>query len=167
MFEKGEYIICNNVGVCRVEDITSKDMMQDKLCYILQPLDLLDSKIYSAVDNKKMAMRRILSRDEISTVLDQLGDIDVLSVDNEKKREEVYKETLYKCDCIGWAKIIKTIYTRKKEKAKQGKKMTAVDSKYLKKAEDFLYREIAISMELEPDDAKERVLSEIGVELTM
>lgn len=167
MFEKGEYIICNNVGVCRVEDITSKDMMQDKLCYILQPLDLLDSKIYSAVDNQKMAMRRILSKDEISNVLDQLGGIDVLSVDNEKKREEVYKETLYKCDCIGWAKIIKTIYIRKKEKAKQGKKMTAVDSKYLKKAEDFLYREIAISMELEPDDAKERVLNEIGVELTM
>lgn len=164
MFEKGEYIIYNNAGVCRVDDIAISDQMQDRLCYILQPLDVLDkSKITLAVDNQKMVVRRISSQDEISSMLDQLSDIDILNVENEKKREDVYKEALYKCECIGWAKIIKTIYTRKKEKAKAGKKMTAIDSKYLKKAEDFLYREIAVSMNLEPDDAKERVLNEIGV----
>ena len=43
MFEKGEYIVCNNIGVCLVEDVTQKDMdgnIQEKLYYILQPLDL-------------------------------------------------------------------------------------------------------------------------------
>lgn len=167
MFEKGEYIVCNNIGVCLVEDITPKDMdgvKQEKLYYILQPLDSLDSKIYSAVDNTKMVMRRIISSDEVTSLLGELSDIDVLDVDNEKRREEIYKETLYQCDCVGWAKIIKTIYYRKKEKASQGKKITTTDSKYLKKAEDYLYHELAVSMHLEPIDVKERVLNEIGIE---
>ena len=167
MFEKGEYIVCNNIGVCRVEDVTPKDMngsIQEKLYYILQPLDSLDSKIYSAVDNKKMVMRRIISNEEVKNLLGELSDIDVLSVDNEKRREEIYKETLHKCECIGWAKIIKTIYYRKREKASQGKKITATDTKYLKMAEDYLYHELAISMQLKTIDVKERVLNEIGIE---
>lgn len=167
MFKKGEYIVCNNIGVCLVEDVTQKDMdgnIQEKSYYILQPLESLDSKIYSAVDNQKMVMRRIISNDEVSVLMDKLGEIDVLSVDNEKRREEIYKETLHECNCIGWAKIIKTIYQRKQEKATQGKKITATDTKYLKMAEDYLYHELSISMKMEPIEVRERVLSEIGIE---
>lgn len=167
VFEKGEYIVCNNIGVCLVEDVTPKDMdgiMQEKLYYILQPLDSIDSRIYSAVDNQKMAMRRIISNQEVGGLLDELREIEVLSVENEKRREEVYKETLYKCECIGWAQLIKTIYCRKKEKASQGKKITTTDTKYLKKAEDYLYHELAVSLNLKPIEIKERILGEIGVE---
>ncbi|MBP3889065.1 MAG: CarD family transcriptional regulator [Cellulosilyticum sp.] len=167
IFEKGEYIVCNNVGICLVEDVTPKDMdgvMQEKLYYILQPLDSVDSRIYSAVDNEKMAMRRVISNEEVENLLDEMKEIEILSVDNEKRREEIYKETLHKCECIGWAQLIKTIYCRKKEKASQGKKITTTDSKYLKKAEDYLYHELAISLNLEPIDIKERVLGEIGIE---
>lgn len=167
IFEKGEYIVCNNIGVCRVEDVTPRDMdgvMQEQLYYILQPLDSIDSRIYSAVDNQKMAMRRIISNEEVGHLLDELKELKVLSVDNEKRREEIYKEVLQKCECIGWAQLIKTIYCRKKEKANQGKKITTTDTKYLKKAEDYLYHELAISLNLEPIDIKERILEKIGVE---
>lgn len=167
MFEKGEYIVCNNIGVCLVEDVTKKNMdgiPQDKVYYILQPLDCRDSKIYSAVDNQKMTMRRILSMEEVAKLMGKLSDMDVISVDNEKRREEIYKKTLQQCECISWAKLIKTIYCRKKEKMSQGKKITATDTKYLKKAEDYLYHELAISMKLEPMEVKKQILSEIGIE---
>lgn len=166
IFEKGEYIVCHNIGVCLVEDVTPKDMdgvMQEKLYYILKPLDSVDSKIYSAVDNQKMVMRRIISQKEVRHLLDELKEIEVLSVDNEKRREEIYKETLGKCECVGWAQLIKTIYCRKKEKASQGKKITTTDTKYLKKAEDYLYHELAVSLNLKTIDVKERVLEEIGI----
>ncbi|MBQ1275104.1 MAG: hypothetical protein U0L26_12910 [Cellulosilyticum sp.] len=110
-----------------------------------------------------MAMRKIISNEEGNDLLDELSGIDVLDVDNEKKREEIYKETLHQCQCIGWAKMIKTIYYRKQEKANQGKKITATDTKYLKMAEDYLYHELSISMQLETISVKERVLNEIGV----
>lgn len=167
MFEKGEYIVCNNIGVCLVEDVTSKDMdgvVQEKLYYILQPLDSIDSKIYSSVDNQRMAMRKVISCDEIPELMEGIGEVDILSVDNEKRREEIYKETLHKCECIGWAQIIKTVYSRKKEKASQGKKITTTDTKYLKMAENYLYHELAVSMNLKPIEVKERILNEIGIE---
>ena len=111
-----------------------------------------------------MAMRRIISNEEVASLMEKLSEIDVLSVDNEKRREEIYKETLHQCDCIGWAKIIKTIYQRKQEKIAQGKKITATDTKYLKMAEDYLYHELSVSMQIKPIDVRERVLSEIGIE---
>ena len=167
MFEKGEYIVCNNIGVCLVEDVTEKNINgieQEKLYYILQPVNSLDSKIYSAVDNKKMAMRRIISKEKVSDLMKKLSDLETLSIDNEKNREEVYKQTLHKGECMGWAQIIKTVYCRKKEKAEQGKKITTTDTKYLKMAEDYLYHELAVSMNVKPIEVKERILNEIGME---
>ncbi|MBE6024906.1 MAG: CarD family transcriptional regulator [Cellulosilyticum sp.] len=166
MFEKGEYIVCNNIGVCLVEDVTPKDMdgvVQERLYYILQPLDSVDSKIYSSVDNKKMAMRKVISSREGNRLLGSLEDIETLDIEFEKRREEIYKTTLHKCECTGWLQIIKTVYLRKKEKISQGKKITATDTKYLKKAEEYLYRELSISMELQPIEVKERILNQIGV----
>lgn len=169
MFAKGEYVVCPNIGVCLVEDVTKQDMNkveQSQLYYVLQPVDCKESKIYSAVDNDKMLMRKVISYDEVPQLIDGLRNISPIEINDEKKREEVYKEALKPCECIGWARLIKTIYDRKEVKAKQGKKMTATDTKYLKKAEDFLYQELAISMKLEPTQVKERILNEIGIEIS-
>ena len=168
MFAKGEYIVCDNIGVCLVEDVTKQDMNgvdQNQLYYVLQPVDCKDSKIYSAVDNDKIAMRKVISYDEVHKLMERLGNISPIEINDEKKREEVYKQALKPCECIGWARLIKTIYSRKEVKAKQGKKITTTDTKYLKRAEDFLYQELAISMKLEPIEVKERILNEIGIEI--
>lgn len=168
MFAKGEYIVCHNIGVCLVEDITKQDMNevdQNQLYYVLQPVDCKDSKVYLAVDNDKIAMRKVISYDEVHKLMERLGNISTIEINDEKKREEVYRQILKPCECIEWARLIKTIYFRKELKARQGKKITATDTKYLKRAEDFLYQELAISMKLEPIEVKERVLNEIGIKI--
>ena len=122
MFEKGEYIVCHNIGVCLVENVTKQDINQvneDELYYVLQPMDSKDSKIYSAVNNEKMAMRKVIPYEEVHKLMEQLGNIMPIEIIDEKKREEVYKDALYQCECIEWARLIKTIYYRKEEKAKK------------------------------------------------
>lgn len=167
MFKKGEYVVCNNIGVCLVEEITMKDMNgeeQEKPYYILKPIDSMDSKIYSAVDNKKMAMRKIITKEQVPELMEELASLSILLVENEKRREEVYKQILHKGECIGWAQIIKTVYCRKKEKAIQGKKITTTDTKYLKMAENYLYNELGICMKVTPKEVRAHILNEIGVE---
>ena len=151
MFEKGEYIIYGTSGVCKIEDITTMNMAsvpKDKLFYVLSPSSQKGGRIFTPVDNPKSIMRRVLSREEAARLIDEIPSIEELWIINEKMREEKYKECMRSGDCREWIRIIKTLYLRKQERTAQGKKITATDERYLKMAEDYLYSELEISLEI-------------------
>ena len=54
-------------------------------------------------------------------------------------------------------KIIKTLYVRQEQKLAEGKKNTAGDEKYFHIAEERLYGELAISLDMDKKDVKEYV----------
>ena len=50
MFNKGEYIIYGNMGICEIIDISTLDINgapKDKLYYILKPINEDKSKVYN------------------------------------------------------------------------------------------------------------------------
>ena len=51
-------------------------------------------------------------------------------------------------DCEDLVKLLKTIYTRKQKRIKAGRKVTAVDAKYFHMAEENLYGELAVSLNI-------------------
>ena len=61
-------------------------------------------------------------------------------------------------DCRQWIRIIKTLYLRKLQRNAQGKRITAVDEKYLRMAEDCLYSELSAALSL----PKEQMVDYIG-----
>lgn len=151
MFEKGEYIIYGTSGVCRIEDITTMNMAsvpRDKLFYVLTPSSQKGGRIFTPVDNTKTLMRRILSREEAMKLIEEIPEIEELWITNDKMREEQYKACMRSGDCREWIRIIKTLYLRKQERNAQGKKITATDEKYLRMAEDYLYSELEIPLEI-------------------
>lgn len=157
MFEIGEYIIYGNHGVCRVEDIGSLDIPgvdKSKKCYTLQPIFSKSSTLYTPVDNDKVLMRRVMTNEEALELLEKIPDIPLLRVKNDKQREEVYKEALRSHDGTEWVKIIKTLYVRKQERLSHGKKLTFTDEKYLHIAQNCLYGELAIALDMEKDDVE-------------
>lgn len=155
MFEKGEYIIYGHNGICRVEDITHLNITgvdKKKLYYVLVPLNTKSSRIYYPVDKENVHARRLINKEEAWSLLDEIRDIEEIWVSNDKMREETYKEALYSGDYRRWVAIIKTLYFRKKERMDQGKKMAAMDERYLKMTEDALYGELAFVMEKEKSE---------------
>lgn len=160
MFEKGEYIVYGTSGVCKVEDITTMNLegiSKEKLFYTLSPLSQSGGRIFTPVDNQKTLMRPILSQEEAKDLINDIPRIEGLWIVNDKQREMTYRECMRDCDCRGWIKIIKTLYLRKMERTAQGKKVTATDEKYLKLAEDRLYSELSIPLEI----PKERIVAYI------
>jgi CarD family transcriptional regulator len=169
MYEIGDYIIYSNHGVCRVEDIGSLDISGiDKSveCYTLQPVFSKSSTLYTPVDNDKVSMRKVISNEEAKELIEQIPDIPVLWVENDKQREEAYKQALKDRDCLDWARIIKTLYIRKQERIAQGKKLTFTDEKYLGIAEDCLYGELSIVMDMDKDEI-ELLINERLAQLNM
>lgn len=160
MFEIGEYIIYGTKGVCQVMDITDIDMdgmPHDTMYYILHPLHQNGGRIFVSVENRKTVMRRILTGEEAKALIREIPDIEELRIANDKVREEKYKECIRTCDCRELVKIIKTLYIRRQKRIKQGKKITATDERYLKLAEDNLYSELSIPLEV-PRESMEKYL---------
>lgn len=164
MFDVGENIIYGSNGVCVVESIGTLDisgMPKDKEYYTLMPVYAKTSKIYIPVDNDKIIMRPVLTNDEAMKLIDGIADIDTLWITDEKKRELNYKEALKTCECSELVKIIKTIYTRIQLRKAEGKKITASDEKYFHLAEDRLYGELAVSLDMTKEDAKNFVIETV------
>ena len=146
MFEKGEYIMYGHSGICLVEDITHLNLAgvdRKKLYYVLMPQNIKGSRIYFPIEKENAHARRLITKEEALKLLDEIRDIEEIWVSNEKLREEQYKEVLNSGDYRRWVSIIKTLYQRKQERIAQGKKIAAMDERYMKMAEDALYSELA------------------------
>src|SRR5690554_2426247 len=105
MFEIGDYIIYGNHGVCRVEDVGGLDMSgvdKSMECYTLQPVFSKSSTLYTPVDNDKVLMRSVISYEEARELIDEISNISLLVIDNDKQREEAYKVALRSHDSSEW-----------------------------------------------------------------
>ncbi|MBQ1193850.1 MAG: CarD family transcriptional regulator [Lachnospiraceae bacterium] len=149
MFEKGEYVVYGQNGICKVSEITSLDMSgidKEKQYYVLLPLSAKGSTIYCPTDNTKLVLRNVLSKEEAWELIDEIPDIEELWIMNEKMRENDYKQAIRSGNPKELIRIIKTLYLRKQERIAVGKKMTSTDDKYFHMAEERLYSELALAI---------------------
>lgn len=164
MFKVGDYIIYGSNGVCKVEEVGTLEVSgvpKDKIYYTLNPVYSKGSKIFTPIDNDKVVMRPIITESEAKEIIDGIKEIEELLIDETSKRENVYKESMKKCDCLEWIRIIKTLYTRKRIRLSEGKKVATGDEKYLRQAEDYLYGELAISLHIDRDKVENYVISRV------
>lgn len=157
MFEVGEYVVCGNKGVCVVEKITTLDIAgvdKEREYYILKPKYQMGSTVYVPVDSSNESMRRVIRREEAQKLIDAIPDVPLLAITNEKLSEQIYRECLKSGNCKEWVRILKTIWRRKQERLQAGRKVTAVDAKYFHMAEESLYGELAVALDLNRDEVE-------------
>lgn len=149
MFEIGEYIVNPHVGVCLVQDILHLDISgadRKKLYYLLLPVEHTSEKLYMPTDSTDPYIRRVMSAEEAAGLLERFHEIPERSIENEKLREQIYKDALKKGDPEELLSIIKQLYLKKQNREKKGKRGTATDEQYFRKVENRLYHELAISL---------------------
>ena len=169
MFGIGDYVICGNKGVCEVENITTLNISgvdREREYYILKPLYMNGSTVYVPVDSPKESMRKVLKREEAEELIRAIPEIPLLVITNDKLSEQTYKDCTRTNDCEDLVKIIKTIYTRKQKRMKAGRKVTAVDAKYFHMAEENLYGELAVSLNIRRQDVESYIADVIDGKLS-
>lgn len=152
MFNVGQYVVCGNKGVCTVEDITTLDISgvdKAKKYYILKPKYVTASTVYVPVDSAGTSMREVLTKEEAQELIRSIPEIPIMEIKNEKLVEQDYKACMKSNCCREWVKLIKTIYLRKQKRLEAGRKETAVDGKYFRIAEENLYGELAVALQME------------------
>lgn len=160
MFQVGDYIVYESRGICKVENITELNLpgaTRGQKYYELKPIYEEAGKIYSAVDNEKVVMRRMLSKEEAEKLINDIPDIPEMWIGDEKQREMKYKEAMRSCDCRQWVSIIKTLYLRRESRISQGKKTTNTDDRYFKKAGDNLHGELAMALGMKKSEMEQYI----------
>lgn len=149
MFSVGEFVVYGTTGVCLIEEIGTLQMAgisKEQVYYTMMPLGSKESKVYVPIDNNKTILRTVISKEEAKELVDNIPSIELLGIEDEKKREEIYKKAYRACDCVEWIKLIKTIYLRKVSRIEEGKKIVMLDEKYLHLAEEKLYTELGLAL---------------------
>ena len=160
MFDKGELIMCGGHGVCRVVDIVGNPidrLDRKKKYYLLEPVFEKGSTVYTPVDSDKVLMRRIMTKAEAEALIARITEIDTVWIEEEKNREQMYKEAIRTYDCDTLVEIIKTLYLRRQDRIHQGKKVLSCDEQYLRKAEELLYSEMALSLAIPKEKVEEYI----------
>lgn len=157
MYKKGDYIVYGSNGPCLVVDVTRLSIPgcdKKRKYYVLRPVNSDRSMIYSPVDNDKVTIREVMSKEEAEKVLAEIPEIDQITVKSEKFREEQYKDIIKGSDvkeCIG---MMKALISKRKKRISQGRKFTTVDERYLRETNDILSNELSIALGQDKETAE-------------
>ena len=82
-------------------------------------------------------------------------------IDDERERTERYKAILESGVREELVKIIKTLYMKKQELVDCGKKLHICDEIIMQRAENMLYEEFAVVLDIKKEDVLPLIVSEI------
>lgn len=143
-FKVGEVIMHNKSGLCRVKEITKINCMD---YYILMP-DNENTKIIIPVSNADKLTRKIITKDEIENLVNEIPNINIDLINDFKTRIKKYDELLKSGKTEDLAILARTIYEYKKEKSN----LTIADKEIFKIAENLLFAELSYVLNINQED---------------
>lgn len=163
MFEVNDYIMYGMTGVCQVVDITKERIIDDlqKEYYVLKYIYANDTIIKIPTDNEKIPMRKILSKGEVTTLIDNISDSETIWIDDDRQRNEEFKSILKTGDVDNLVKLVRSIYLNKEYKKSIGKKTYKVDQEIMDLAERLLNEELATVLEICPSEVASYISNHI------
>ena len=160
MFECGTMLVHPTYGVCKIVSIgkiNMKNMKDNKLYYTLIPVYDSKSKLFIPTDSEGVGLRPVLSKENAEKLVSRLAEMEPITVQNEKEREKIFKETIRSGNCEEISRIIKTLYLRKKARVNAGKKAVSMEEKYFFMVREQLYGELAVSLGIEKAGVEEYI----------
>ena len=155
MFTVNNSVIYSGHGVCRIVDITEQKIGATLMkYYVLKPIGDENSTLYVPVNNDDLVskMHKILSAEEIYSIINSMPDTATKWLTDENMRRESYKEILTSGDRAEIMRAIKGVYLHAQEQKKLGRKLHIADERFMKDAEKLLYEEFAYVLNIKRED---------------
>ncbi|MBU5435277.1 CarD family transcriptional regulator [Pseudoflavonifractor sp. MSJ-37] len=150
MYPVGSLIVYGRNGVCRVRDVAPRPGDKDgRLYYTLEPIYTKET-IIAPVDTK-VALRPVLTREEAEALVRSIPSIETETIEIRSlpALSRYYQEAYHTSDCVELLRLIKTIRLRSQEAIERGRRPGKLDERYLHLAEEQLYGELSVALELE------------------
>ena len=159
MFSVGELVVYGGEGVCRVEAVGASSIPgtdKEKLYYTLSPI-YHTGHVLTPVDTKVL-MRPVMSRMEAEMLVSELPELEPEGpVGSPRATKEHYQEIVSSYNCREIARLILTTTVKRSRAIRRGKKPSQMDERFLKRAEEEFYGELAAALEVDRDAAESYV----------
>lgn len=166
MFQIHDTVVYGSQSVCTITEICEKKIGGTVIEYFaLKPVFDNKSTIYVPCKNPKLLekMRRILSAEEIRTLIDSLQDETLEWIPDDTLRKEKYGEIIHSGDRRALAVLIRTLYLHREHQKAAGKKFHAVDEQLLDRAQKLLHEEFAFVLNLQPQDVPPFIAKQLEI----
>lgn len=163
MYKAGDVIVYGSSGVCRVEAVGRPDASRidpARTYYTLMPVYGTET-IYIPTDTTAI-LRPIITKEEAEQFIEELPGLEAEPQPRPpQSRTEHYHPTIQAHDREALARIIKTTYKKGVEARRNGKHPGQVDERCRKRAEELLYGELAVALEIPREDVLDYIKSKL------
>ena len=165
MFKIADKVVYGETGVCLIEDICEKEFLknQRKMYYVLRPIFSNGNLIYSPIENSKVPMRNIISKQEAEELVKSIPYI----INNMQEYTEItvndYKNEIISHSPQKLVELTARIYNRKKAVQLYKKRLNAIDEKYMKIAENLLFGELAEALGINIEEVQNYIAKTIEI----
>jgi CarD family transcriptional regulator len=160
MFKENELVMYGSTGVCRVVKIGTPDFCasSDQLYYFLEPV-YQNGIIYAPVDNDKIEIRPVISPSEAKKLLDAADTVEPekFSTHSMQQLSLHYQQIIDTHNCRKLLQMAKTIYCKAMAADRDNKRLGQIDKRFMKRAEDLLYGELAAALGTDRDNVERTV----------
>lgn len=162
MFQIGDLLFYGTNGVCRVSEICSSpfDSTDTRSFYKLTPISEHSTLvIFTPIDNDRVVMRPLISKEEAEALIARLGEIEKVAVAVEKYRKDAYREAIREGAPEGFVKILKTVRARREVFRKTRRRVPDLDNDFEFTAKNCLYGELCTVLGI-PREEIHRIVTE-------
>ena len=155
MFQVGQLIIYGSSGVCRVEEIgqikNNPVAKPGREYYTLSPM-FGSGKLCVPVDTG-VFMRPVISKEQAIQLVEKIPEIqkEDCTIHDQRMLAEHYRTFFESHECEDLVQLMKTVYAKNQSLKAMGRKPGKTDLQYMKRAEDLLYGELAVALEIAID----------------
>lgn len=165
MFNIGDLIIYSGEGVCKVEEIGNPVIggkTADRLYYTLSPL-YRSGRVLAPVEGK-VFMRPVMSREDAMALIEAIPATEGEACEERNLRmlTEHYQTRLQQYDPMELVRVIKSVQKKRDLALSRGKKLGQIDERFMHRAEEMLYGELAVALEIEKNQVVSFIAETIG-----
>lgn len=154
-YKVGDNIFYGKSGACEIFTIGTLDFgKEDQIYYSLKPVMDSRSVVYVKVEAGDELFRPVMTKKEATAMLEKISDVSPSTYVIEK----TFCEDLLKSgDQIKIAALVKQLRLLRKDTSRNRKGLNIAEERILRDAEKILYSEIASSLGLTMDEAREKL----------
>lgn len=165
IYHIGDTVMHPSEGVCSIEEL--RDMQfgsaDKRKYYILKPTtEKSSSTVYMPVFRGNTVLRRLLSKEDILSLIHRSSEYAGLFIADSKQRKDAFSKILSEGNYAKIIRMIQEIHTENELRMREGKKPCAADEAIKAEAERLLHQEFSYVLHLSVEDTVAFVIKELN-----
>lgn len=163
-FNVNEYVVYGANEICKIENKVKRcfDGVNERYYFKLTPVYSKGSVFYIPTDDCDGKVRRLLTKEEIYTLIDEMPNIQTHWCEDKNKRKNEFFSVLRGSNYRQLIAMIRTLYLQRKEKNSVGKKLSASDERAMQEAEKLIHHEFAFVLGIDENDVDKFIESRVA-----